>query len=211
LRPASYSVVYPLPGEALSTAEPIVFEVETRKRTEVKVQPLQMFFQEGPGFRWSHDNLHFTFDVAERGYKCIELREADAESGAVRTLIQEKSDTFVDPDASIQRWFNNDTEIVASSERDGWNHLYLYNAKTAALENRITQGDWAVRGVEHVDEKNRLVYFLAAGRESGEDPYLTHLYRIHLDGTGLQLLTPENANHEAEFSPSGKYFIDTYS
>src|SRR5581483_5180368 len=55
LRPASYSVVYPLPGEVLSTAEPMVFEVETRKRTEVKVQPLQMFFQEGPGFRWSHD------------------------------------------------------------------------------------------------------------------------------------------------------------
>ncbi len=211
LRPASYSLVYPLPGEALSTAEPIVFEIESRKRTEVKMEPLQMFFQEGPGFRWSDDNRHFTFDFTERGYKRIELREADAQTGAVRTLIEEKSETFVDPDASIQRWLNHDTEIVASSERDGWNHLYLYSAESATLRNRITQGNWVVRGVEHIDEKRRQVYFTAAGRERGEDPYLRHLYRINLDGNGLDLLTPEPADHEIEFSPNGKYFIDTYS
>ncbi len=211
LRPVSYRVVYPLPGEVLSTAEPVVFDVETCKRTDVKVPPLQMFFQDGPEFQWLEDNTHFIFDVTQRGYKSIDLEEGDAITGTIRTLVHETSDTFVDPDASIHRWFNHDTELIASSERDGWNHLYLYDVKTATLKNRITQGPWVVRGVEHVDEKTRQVYFMAAGREPGEDPYQTHLYRINLDGTNLQLLTPENANHHVTFSPTGNYFIDTYS
>jgi len=211
LRPATYSVVYPLPGEVLSTAEPIVFDVETRKRTDVKVEPLQMFFQEGPEFEWLQDNVHFVFDVAARGYREIDLREAHAETGQARTVLAEKSETFVDPGALFRRRLNKDAEIVTSSERDGWNHLYLYNSKTGALENRVTQGEWVVSSIEHIDEKNRLIYFLGAGRERGEDPYQTHLYRTGLDGTGLELLTPENANHRVSFSPSGKYFVDTYS
>jgi dipeptidyl-peptidase 4 len=108
-------------------------------------------------------------------------------------------------------WLNNDTEIIVSLQRDGWNHLYLYKARTAALENRLTHGDWVVRSIEHIDDKNRQVYFLASGREPGEDPYLTHLYRVHLDGTGLELLTPEPANHTVDFSPTGEYLTDTYS
>jgi dipeptidyl aminopeptidase/acylaminoacyl peptidase len=211
LRPVSYSVVYPLPGEKLSTAAPIIFDVSTRKQTSVQMEPIEIFFQDGPSFRWLHDNVHFVFDYTARGYKCAEIREVDAATGKVRTLVQEKSDTFVDPDASYQRWLKNDSEVIVSSERDGWNHLYLYNPRTASLENRLTQGEWVVRSIEHIDDKNRQVYFLAGGREPGEDPYLTHLYRVRLDGTSLELLTPEPANHTVDFSPTGDYFIDTYS
>jgi dipeptidyl aminopeptidase/acylaminoacyl peptidase len=175
------------------------------------MEPLEIFFQDGPSFRWLHDNMHFVFDYTARGYKCVEIREADAATGRVRTLVQERSNTFVDPDSSYQRGLNNDTEIIVSSERGGWSHLYLYNARTAALENRLTHGDWVVRSIEHIDDKNRQVYFLASGREPGEDPYLTHLYRVHLDGTGLELLTPEPANHTVDFSPTGEYLTDTYS
>jgi dipeptidyl aminopeptidase/acylaminoacyl peptidase len=79
------------------------------------------------------------------------------------------------------------------------------------LENQITQGPWVVREISYVDEKNRQVYFLASGREKNEDPYLTHLYRAGFDGKGLQLLTPENANHTVSFSADGKFFVDSYS
>ncbi|MGI9072579.1 MAG: DPP IV N-terminal domain-containing protein [Bryobacteraceae bacterium] len=123
------------------------------------------------------------------GYKRSEIREADAAMGRVRTLVEEKSYTFVDPDSSYQRWLQNDTDLIFFV-RDGWNHLYLYNARTASLENRTTHGDWVVRSIEHVDDKNRQVYFLAGGHESGENPYPTHLYRVRLDGTSLELPTP---------------------
>jgi dipeptidyl-peptidase 4 len=211
LRPVSYSVVYPLPGEKLSTAAPVVFEASSGKTTWVRMEPIEIFFQDGPSFQWLHDNTHFVFDYNTRGYKSAEIREVDATNGQVRTIVQEHADTFVAPDLLYERWLNNDTEVVVSSERDGWNHLYLYDARTASLKNRITQGKWVVRSIEHIDDAQREIYFLASGREPGEDPYLTHLYRAHLDGSGLELLTPESANHTVDFSPDGKYFVDTYS
>jgi dipeptidyl aminopeptidase/acylaminoacyl peptidase len=180
-----------------------------RRFPPIRTDLLEILFQEGPEFHWLHDSTHFTF--TERGYKRIELREAHAATGEVRVLIQERSNTFVDPGAIYQKWLHEDSEILWSSEREGWNHLYLYDVKSAKLENQVTKGDWVVREICHVDEKARQAYFLAGGREPGRDPYLTHLYRVKLDGSGLTLLTPEDANHKVEFSPSGKYFVDAYS
>ncbi|UCH95583.1 MAG: prolyl oligopeptidase family serine peptidase, partial [Candidatus Aminicenantes bacterium] len=102
-------------------------------------------------------------------------------------------------------------ELVWGSERDGWSHLYLYDWNTGQLKKQITQGEFVVRRVVHVDEKKRQVYFTASGREPVEDPYLQHLYRVNPDGTGLTLLTPENAEHRIRLSPDKKYVVDTYS
>ena len=108
-------------------------------------------------------------------------------------------------------FINDGAEVLWASERDGWMHLYLYDGKTGTLKNQITSGAWVVRGIRHVDEDNRVLYFTAGGREAGRDPYLEHLYRVNLDGGGLRLLTPEDANHSIAFSPDGQYFVDTYS
>jgi len=62
-----------------------------------------------------------------------------------------------------------------------------------------------------VDEKNRVLYFLGAGREKGRDPYFSHLYRIGFDGKNLSLLTPEDGTHDVTFSASGRFFVDSYS
>jgi dipeptidyl aminopeptidase/acylaminoacyl peptidase len=76
---------------------------------------------------------------------------------------------------------------------------------------QLTSGPWTVHKIEFVDEKNRRVYFLAGGRDKGEDAYQTHLYCVGLDGKGLTLLTPEKATHSVNFSPDGAYFLDKYS
>jgi len=102
-------------------------------------------------------------------------------------------------------------QIMWSSQRDGWCHLYLYDWKTGELKNQITKGDWVVRGIERVDEQTRQIYFFASGREAGRDPYLRHLYKINFDGTGLFLLTPGHGEHSVTFSPCGRYIVDTYS
>ena len=72
-------------------------------------------------------------------------------------------------------------------------------------------GPWYVGAIQYVDETAKQVYFTARGREDGHFLYYAHLYRVGFDGTGLTLLTPEDANHDIEFSPSGKYFVDSYS
>jgi dipeptidyl aminopeptidase/acylaminoacyl peptidase len=102
-------------------------------------------------------------------------------------------------------------EILWFSERDDWGNLYLYDLATGKRKNQITHGPGNVTQVLRVDEKARSIYFLAVGREQGRDPYFQHLYSVHFDGTDQKLLTPENADHEVELSPDGRYFVDVAS
>jgi dipeptidyl-peptidase-4 len=211
LRPKAYDVVYPLPGESLPTAEPIIFDIPSGKRTDVKTAPLEIRFQGGPGFDWYPDSKSIFYDYSERGEKAIELRVVDPATGVQKVLIREQSERYVDPGETFFRFAHDSGEIVWSSERDGWNHLYLYSEKTGQLINQVTQGPWVVRQILAVDEKARRVYFLGCGREKDEDPYLTHVYSVGFDGKGLTLLTPEKANHAASVSPDGAFFVDSYS
>src|SRR5947207_2110059 len=97
------------------------------------------------------------------------------------------------------------------SERDGWNHLYLFDGATGAVKNQITKGNWVVRGVQHVDPAARRIWFSAGGMYPGTDPYFAFYYRINFDGSDLTRLTAADANHSAAFSADMKFYVDTYS
>jgi len=209
LRPKAFTYVYPLPGEVLAKAQPILFDNRSGKRLDVNAS-IELPFQDGPGFEWFPDSKSFFYDWDERGYKAKELRVVDASTGEQKVLLREQADPYLDPGGTFYRFVKATGEFLWSSERDGWNHLYLYS-KTGQLENQITQGHWVVVQIEYIDEGGRRVYFSASGREKDEDPYQTHLYSVGFDGKGLQLLTQENANHSINFSPDGGYFIDTIS
>ncbi|HEX4487136.1 MAG TPA: DPP IV N-terminal domain-containing protein [Terriglobales bacterium] len=211
LRPRAFTYVYPLPGEVLAKAQPIMFDIQGSKRIEVQSPPIELPFQDGPGFEWFPDSKTFYYDNDDRGFKAKELRAVDASTGDQKVLVREQSNSLIDPGETFYRFTESNQEILWTSERDGWNHIYLYSRKTGQLENQVTQGPWVVKEIDRIDEKNRRVYFLANGREKGEDPYLTHLYVVGFDGKGLQLLTPENANHSVSVSPDGTFFVDSYS
>jgi dipeptidyl aminopeptidase/acylaminoacyl peptidase len=102
-------------------------------------------------------------------------------------------------------------EIVWATERDGWEHLYLYDGHTGQVEHQITRGEWVVRAVDRVDEEKREIYFEASGMNFGEDPYYVHGYKIGFDGSGLTPLSPVPADHWLSYSSDGKYYVDTYS
>jgi dipeptidyl aminopeptidase/acylaminoacyl peptidase len=106
---------------------------------------------------------------------------------------------------------NDGREFIWASERDGWNHLYLYDGVTGKLKNQITKGNWVVRSVDKVDEQKRQIWFQAGGMYPGKDPYFTHSYRINFDGTRLTPLTEADANHTVAFSDDMKYYVDTWS
>ena len=97
------------------------------------------------------------------------------------------------------------------SEADGWNHLYLYDAKTGELKNRITRGPWVVREVDRVDEQARQVWFRAGGIRPGENPYYVDYCRVNFDGSGLTVLTDGDGDHTVEFAPDRRTFFDTWS
>jgi dipeptidyl aminopeptidase/acylaminoacyl peptidase len=164
---------------------------------------------------WSEDGSRLAFVSTSRDHKKANLRVADAATGAVRDVFEETVATQFESSPNGQsgnwRYLPASGEFIWYSESDGWGHLYLYDLATGKLKNQITKGDWAVWSVSDVDDKNRVIYFEAGGREKGRDPYFGHAYRVNFDGSNLTLLTPENANHDVSWSPDGKHFVDNYS
>jgi len=166
--------------------------------------------------RWGEGSDEVFFTQGVRSFDTLSLFAANTETGTVRRILEEHSKTYVEANqqsGGLPNWrvINNNREVVWWSERDGWGHLYLFDAETGALKNRVTEGPWIVLDLLHVDEAGRWVYFTAAGREAERDPYYRHLYRAPLDGGAPQLLTPENADHAIQMAPSGQWFVDTYS
>ena len=164
--------------------------------------------------QWYPDGSHVAFISSSRDHKHAWMRVANASTGDVRTLFEETSKTQIG-DASLTenlwRVLPASNELIWWSQKDNWVHLYLHDLTTGALKNRITVGDGNVESIVKVDEKARVLYFMAGGSEVGRDPYFQHFYRISFDGKNRQLLTPEIANHSVAMSPDAKYFVDTYS
>jgi len=164
--------------------------------------------------QWYADNTKVAFLSSSRDHKQVWLRIADAATGAVRTVLDEKSATQIG-DAShpqeLWRILPATNEFIWWSDRDDWTHLYLYDLTTGQLKNRITTGTGNVSGIVRIDEKARRLWFTANGKDAARDPYFQHLYRVNFDGSGLTLLTPEIANHSIALSPDGRWFTDTYS
>lgn len=160
--------------------------------------------------RWlsdSSDKIYFT--RLSRDMHKMDVCLADANTGDVKTLIEERLNTYIE--SKPLRLVDNGQSLVHWSERDGWGHFYLYDANTGTLKNRITQGEWVTLGIDGADDKTRTLYISAVGREAGEDPYYQHLYRVNYDGTGLKLLDPGDGSHAATLEDNGRYFIDNSS
>jgi len=163
--------------------------------------------------QWSADSTQLAFISSSRDHKRATLRVADAATGKVRDVIDEKVETYFEGGNDRPNWLflAASNEVIWFSERDNWGRLYLYDLGTGKLKNAITTGTGNVSTTLRVDEKNRMVYFLGVGKESMRDPYFVHLYRVGLDGKNLTLLTPEDATHDVSMSPSGRFFVDSYS
>lgn len=165
---------------------------------------------------WFPDASQIAFVSSSRDHKEAIFRVADASTGAVRTVFEERSPTqFQSAFAAVGdanwRVLPSSNEVLWWSQRDNWGHLYLYDLRNGALKRQITTGDWNVAALMHIDHDDRVLYFTGVGREQGRDPYFQHFYRVRMDGSRLTLLTPEHANHQIRMSPDGSHFVDTYS
>jgi dipeptidyl aminopeptidase/acylaminoacyl peptidase len=211
LQPKYSTLEYAKPGDSLDLQQPVLFRVESKKQTAVDNSLFPNPFQLSR-LVWRKDSRAFTFEYNQRGHQLYRVLEVDAASGSVRPIITEESKTFFCYSGKKFRHDLSDgKEIVWMSERDGWNHLYLYDGATGKVKNQITKGNWVVRGVEKVDEERRRIFFRASGMHPGTDPYFVHAYRINLDGSGLTPLTESDATHTVSFSPDLKYYVDTWS
>jgi len=210
LQPKLHKREYAKPGDALPFKCPCIFNVETGETTIPSTELFNKQF-EVRGLEWDTDSKTVMFEYNQRGHQVYRVLELSTDTGKVRIVIQETSKTFVNYNRYFRRNLSNGKEIIWMSERNNWNHLYLYNRQTGKVKNQVTKGPWYVREVVHVDEINRIITFSANGMVNGEDPYLIRYYSIHFDGSGLTCLTPEEGMHKASFSHDMKYLVDTYS
>ncbi len=209
-QPKLHKQEYAKPGDELRFKVPCIFEVESGRRL---IPSTELFSQqyELSGPMWNADSKAITFEYNERGHKVYRVLEMSAADGSVRTLIEEKEEKYVNYPRIYRNYLSDGKRIIWSSERDNYNHLYLYDRATGKPLNQITKGEWYVRGVQHVDEANEVIYFSANGMKKGEDPYLIHYYKINFDGSNLVELTPEEGMHQCWYSSDYKYLVDVYS
>jgi len=216
-RPRLYSERYAMVGaEAVATAELLVIEVETGNITMAASPPILASYMSPVSSHeawWDRQSQAVYFLSCDRGERSVRLCALDTSSGAVRTLLEENSDTQLQ---FHPMWGNTPNvhvlatgETIWWSERSGWGHLYLYAAGRPV--RALTSGEWLVRDLVCVDEAKRIAVFTAAGREDEVDPYARQLYRVGLDAGDVVRLSHDTLDHDATGSPSGRLLVDVAS
>lgn len=185
---------------------PVFYDIQ--KRTQIRTQLPRLTHINGISFRWSAEEGKVFAYYSERGFQKANILQLDLRRGRSTNLITDRSKTNID---NFSYWLlEKQGKLVFASERSGWRQLYSYDLDKGSIK-AITQGNYYIDQVAHIDEEKGVLYFLAAGKEAGRNPYHNHLYSVNLEGGDLKLLTPENAHHQISFSPDRQYIFDNYS
>ncbi|MBS1761194.1 MAG: DPP IV N-terminal domain-containing protein [Bacteroidetes bacterium] len=168
---------------------------------------------------WLGNNSSFFLSRTSRDLKRIDICKVNVSSDTALAVIEERLNTYIEiiPPGLV----NGGKEIIEWSERDGWGHFYLYDGD-GKLKNQITSGPYHCSSIMGIDEKKRVLYFSANGRENvatdkkgekqeKEDPYYLHLYKVNFDGSGLQLLNAGNYDNQFLMDDNQQYFVNNFS
>lgn len=207
---------YPLAGDpVVAMIDRVIIDVETGTMTRLLMpQDFHRAMSEDDldmgEYLWSPDGTKLGFVSTDRFHKWSTAKLADVTTGEVRSLFTETEKTHVQTRVQWRILWKSG-EVLWYSQRDDTAQMFLYDLNTGQLKNRITSGVGPVTRVVRIDEDTRTMWFEAVGKEPGQDPYFTHLYRIGLDGRNMVSLTPDNGTHTTQISPDGRYVIDTFS
>lgn len=222
-RPTLETYKYQMPGEKEAPIEHLyVFDMQDNSHKEIRTsafkdqtldietRPMQQKHRgmEDVARVWQGGDSRFFMTRSSRDLHRIDLCTYTVGQDSIVPIIEERMNTY--QETRPVKILGGGKELIQWSERDGWAHLYLYDDK-GNLKNRITKGPWHVENVVKVDEKARVAYFTANGRNEGENPYYEHLYRVNLDGTGLVQLTKGDFFHEVAVDDDARFILDNYS
>lgn len=212
LQPITRDYSYLKPGDQVDIDRMVLFDIEKMSASSVPhdLAPNSFHIR---GIRWKSDSSAFTYQYNQRGHQAYRVIEVDAATGQSRAVINEEVDTFFCYSRNMFLHYLEDTgELLWLSERDGWNHLYVYDWETGRVKRQITKGQWVVREIDRVDEASRTVWFWAGGIHPEQDPYYLHYCRVNLDTGEVTPLTASNGTHsDVSVSPDGKFLVTTWS
>ncbi|KAM5351662.1 hypothetical protein ACJ41O_004385 [Fusarium nematophilum] len=209
MEPKLHTIQYLKPGDRVRVDRPRIFDLD--KHCEVSTD--DTLFKNPYDLRnlgWNSSSEEYRFLFNERGHQHVRIIGISVD-GHVRTVVEEESRTFVDYTKLFYRVLKDSDELLWTSERDGYNHLYLIDLVSGAVRTQMTRGAWSVGLVEFVEEDHRRVWVQGYGLESDEDPYHAHLACVNFDASGFRILTDGDGTHSWTWSPDRSYFVDTWS
>ena len=217
--PGLVTLRQPFPGDdRLPLAAFVVLDVSAGTVVEGRAEPVEMPTV-SPIFMkwawWARDGSAVYYLHRSRDGRTLRLRRLDPVTGEVVSVLRETGRTWVEPaqqlaQAPMVRVLAGGREVLWYSQRDGWGHLYLYDAASGEARGQVTSGRWAVQEILHVDEEARVVYFVACGLVAA-DPYRRSVCRAGLDGSGFERITDDDLDHVVVVAQGKGYFIDSAS
>lgn len=156
---------------------------------------------------WSFDSKNIMVQWMNRDQNNLKFYQVDPNSGAKKEIYDEKQSSWINLDHEERITYLADNKhYILKSDKTGWAHYYLYTLDGKLL-NPITSGDWQVTSLEYIDEKTKVVYFMARKENSAR----YDLYRVDFSGKNMKRLTFGDYSHDVKVSPDGHYFITNYS
>ncbi len=204
LYPKIETFKYPKAGEKNSVVSLHLYNVDTKATKKVDLSQYNDFYI--PRIEWTNDANVLSAKILNRHQDNLDLLFVDGTTAATKVVLNEKDKAFIDFVDTDNLTFLKDNSFIWTSEKDGFNHIYLYD-KTGKLRNQVTKGNWEVTEYYGFDEKTNTVFY-----QSVENGAINRdVYRISLDGKNKVRLSQNVGTTAATFSPNFQYFINTFS
>ncbi len=196
---------YPMAGMTSHEVTLGIYDIKTNETTFVKTgEPAEQYLT---NISWGPEEKYIYIAVLNRDQNHLKLNQYEVKTGEfVKTLFEEKSEKYVEPENGMTFLKTKNDRFIWFSERDGYNHLYLFNTD-GKLIKQLTKGDWVVTGLIGFDKNEKNVLFSS----TKESPLENNIYSVNLKTGKIVKISQAGGTHHASFSKSGKYLIDVYS
>lgn len=202
LYPTVETFKYPKAGEKNSEVSLHIYDVASNAAKKVNLGNYNDFYI--ARLQWTNDNNVLSAQVLNRHQDNLDLLFVDGTTANAKVVLNEKDKAYVDVTDNLT--FLKDNSFIWTSEKDGFNHIYVYD-KNGKLKNQVTKGNWEVVSYYGFDEKNKTIFY-----QSTENGSINRdIYRIALDGKNKVRLTSKTGTSAATFSPNFQFFITTFS
>lgn len=201
----NHNIKYPMAGQTSHQVTIGVFNLRTQTKVFLKNEGEKDQYL--TAVTWSPDSKYIFVGVLNRGQNHLKMNQYDAATGNfVKTLFEETSDQYVEPQHPLTFFPNSNTEFIWQSQRTGYNHLFHYSLEKG-LVAQITKGNWLVSDILGFNEKKKEIYFTS----TKETPLEKHLYKISWANFKMQRLDNAPGVHTGILSSDGSYLYDAYS
>jgi dipeptidyl-peptidase 4 len=202
LYPTSETFKYPKAGEKNALVSLHIYNLSGNISQPINLGNYSDFYI--ARMKWTNDANLVSVQVLNRHQDNLDLIFVDATTASPKVVLNEKDKAYVDVTDNLT--FLKDNSFIWTSEKDGYNHIYLYD-KNGKLKNQVTKGNWEVTSYYGFDEKTKTVFYQSVEKGS----ILRDVYKISLDGKKKVKLSSQVGTNAATFSPDFTYFINTYS